>query len=205
MITLRKPTNQTIREYLAGLERSSFNYDAIGCVTRGTPAGFVRDESLFDLGHGGTAFKQACEAIRSWVIFPEAMVSMVRSSDSIEAGTTVAVVCHAAGLWTVNPARILVAHDEVCDGVRKFGFTYGTLAGHVERGEERFQVEWNLATDQVVYRITAVSRPSHPFCWIAYPYARKMQAKFRRLSGKAMMDFVNRAPVEAARRQLVEA
>ncbi|MFK7818608.1 MAG: DUF1990 family protein [Planctomycetaceae bacterium] len=190
MITLQEPTGQAISDYLVSLADAPFNYDAIGCVKRGTPSGFVRDESVLRLGSGEAAFESACDGIRSWTNFPKTMVSMVRLSDAIEVGTTVAVVCYAAGVWTANPARILATHDEVCGDVRKFGFTYGTLAGHVERGEERFCIEWDLASDQVTYRIIAVSRPSHPFCWIAYPYARRMQAKFRQLSGEAMQAFV---------------
>jgi hypothetical protein len=68
----------------------------------------------------------------------------------------------------------------------RYGFAYGTLPDHPERGEERFFVEWNQADDSVWYDLLAVSRPGHWLARLGYLYARYEQAKFRRLSGEAM-------------------
>ena len=68
----------------------------------------------------------------------------------------------------------------------RYGFAYGTLPDHPERGEERFLVEWNQADDSVWYDLLAVSRPGHWLARIGYLYARYEQAKFRRLSGLTM-------------------
>lgn len=46
--------------------------------------------------------------------------------------------------------------------IARFGFAYGTLPGHVESGEERFQIEWHRSDDSVWYDILAFSRPNHP-------------------------------------------
>ena len=52
------------------------------------------------------------------------------------------------------------------------------------------------------YQIAAVSRPMHILCWLAYPYTRMIQAKFRRLSGESMQRFVSQH-TEAVSLQLV--
>lgn len=56
------------------------------------------------------------------------------------------------------------------DGTKKkFGFAYGTLPIHVERGEERFLIEWNLKTNEVFYEILSFSVPQAWFSSLAYP------------------------------------
>jgi uncharacterized protein (UPF0548 family) len=114
-------------------------------------------------------------------------------------------------LWMLFPARVVYAVEEAARGVRehpdriaieresnaigrltpparlsRFGFAYGTLPDHPERGEERFIVEWNHADDSVWYDLLAFSRPCHWLARLGYPYARYEQARFRRQSGQAM-------------------
>jgi uncharacterized protein (UPF0548 family) len=109
-------------------------------------------------------------------------------------GDVVAVLyrSHVFRLWMLFPARVVYAMESdsqlVSDrnGRTTFGFAYGTLPDHPERGEERFLIEWNHADDSVWYGLLAFSRPAHWLARIGYPYARYEQAKFRRLSGLAM-------------------
>lgn len=35
--------------------------------------------------------------------------------------------------------------------LKRYGFAFGTLSGHVEQGEECFTVEWCAADDSVFY------------------------------------------------------
>jgi uncharacterized protein (UPF0548 family) len=75
----------------------------------------------------------------------------------------------------------------VIDEERKFGFAYGTLPDHVERGEERFLVEWQ-ADDSVWYDILAFSRPQHPLAKLGQPLVRRLQKQFASESMAAMQD-----------------
>jgi uncharacterized protein (UPF0548 family) len=88
------------------------------------------------------------------------------------------------------PARVvyIVEDSAILAGQRidRFGFAYGTLPDHPERGEERFLVEWNRDDDSVHYDLLAVSQPRHWLARLGYPYTRRQQARFRRLSGLAM-------------------
>ena len=67
----------------------------------------------------------------------------------------------------------------VVDESRRFGFAYGTLPDHVECGEERFLIEWQL-DDSVWYDIFAFSRPQHPLVRLSKPLARRLQKQFAR-------------------------
>ena len=75
--------------------------------------------------------------------------------------------------------------------MKRFGFGYGTLPGHGERGEERFSVEWSRENNTVHYDVFAFSRPKHPLAWLGYPFARMLQKRFARDSKKMMLEAVN--------------
>jgi uncharacterized protein (UPF0548 family) len=89
------------------------------------------------------------------------------------------------GCWWLNPCRVLYEIDEAS----RFGFGYGTLAAHVERGEERFLVEQD-ADGNVWYDLAAFSRPRHPLVRIFSPLARRIQLRFGRDSMAAMRRYV---------------
>jgi uncharacterized protein (UPF0548 family) len=91
-------------------------------------------------------------------------------------GTPVGVRAYHCGFWSLNPARIVYLVEEMGD-VKRFGFGYGTLPGHAERGEERFRVEWNREDGCVYYDAFAFSRPKHPLAWLGYPFARALQPR----------------------------
>ena len=55
--------------------------------------------------------------------------------------------------------------------MKRFGFGYGTLPGHAERGEERFSVEWNREDGCVYYDVFAFSHPKHPLAWLGYTHS----------------------------------
>ncbi len=185
MLTLRRPNPRAVQELLEGLRDAPLSYDCVGCIDGPTPRGFVRDEAECVLGFGPDTWQAACAAMREWRMFPEAMVSVIRTSDEIEPGTLVAVMAKAFGVHAVCPARVLHRIERGGEAPA-FGFTYGTLPGHVAHGEERFLVEWNPATDAVRFRIVAVSRLAHPLLRIARPWMRLQQARFRRLARQSM-------------------
>jgi uncharacterized protein (UPF0548 family) len=104
----------------------------------------------------------------------------------LEAGTTVAVLAKVFGFWSLNAARIVYVIDERDTDKARFGFAYGTLPDHVERGEERFTVEWG-ADDSVWYDICAFSRPKHPLARLGFPMTRMLQKRFVRDSLAVML------------------
>ena len=60
-----------------------------------------------------------------------------------------------------------------------FGFAYGTVAGHPERGEESFVVR--LCPDgRVTFTVQAISRPGRVLVWLVVPVARALQQRAAR-------------------------
>jgi uncharacterized protein (UPF0548 family) len=104
----------------------------------------------------------------------------------IEVGATVAIMVQLLGIWSLNGCRIIYLIEEA-GTVEKFGFAYGTLPDHAERGEERFCVEWHHADNSVWYDILAFSQPNQLPAKVAYPYTRKLQKRFAADSMQAMI------------------
>nr|BFD90243.1 hypothetical protein KitaXyl93_16030 [Kitasatospora sp. Xyl93] len=99
------------------------------------------------------------------------------------AAPDVAVHC-AIGLSSLRagaPNRVLA----VVDGPDRYGFTYGTRAGHLAQGEETFLVE--LAPDGGVrFSVTAFSRPVAWYARLAGPLLPLAQRAFARRCGRAL-------------------
>ena len=110
-------------------------------------------------------------------------------SASLEAGSTVAVLVCAFGVYWLNACRIVYVFDEEAP-VRRFGFANGTLSEHSEQGEERFSVEWHPGDDSVWYDILAFSRPNHWLARAGYPLSRRLQHRFATESMRAMQSAV---------------
>jgi uncharacterized protein (UPF0548 family) len=85
----------------------------------------------------------------------------------------------------LNGCRV-VYHVDSSNGEARFGFAYGTLPNHAEAGEELFEVFVDPATEEVMFRIRASSRPRATLARVGQPIARALQARFRRDSGAAM-------------------
>jgi uncharacterized protein (UPF0548 family) len=198
MFSFRRPTISQIEDYLKRQARDRFSYDGIGCTRAGHQprAGWAVDHCRVFLGHGGETFERAKKAIRAWKMFPPEVATLCQPMPPHE-GQVVGVLYFMAvlRLWLLFPARVVYLADEVCGEndrrLLRFGFAYGTLPDHPERGEERFFVEWNQADNSVWYDLLAVSQPAHWLARLGYPFTRFEQARFRRLSGLAMQRAVN--------------
>jgi uncharacterized protein (UPF0548 family) len=182
---LVKPSGQRIEEFLAQQRYRTFSYREAGFTRRGAPPGYKVDHNRVRLGEGRAAFARAVEAVRSWTMSDLGWVSVHPAAAPIEPGTIVVVRCRHFGFWSLNACRIVYTVDE--EGpVVKFGFAYGTLPDHAERGEERFTVEWHHEDGSVWYDVYAFSRPNHPMARLAYPLTRFLQRRFVRSSKRAM-------------------
>jgi uncharacterized protein (UPF0548 family) len=97
------------------------------------------------------------------------------------------------GLWSLNACQIVYVIEEEAAAslLRRYGFAFGTLPGHVERGEERFTVEWHRADDSVSYEVFAFARPAHPLARVSPPFVRLVQRRFAAASLRAMAAAVN--------------
>lgn len=187
MLLFRKPSSSVLDEFRAAQAELDFTYSGVGATAAGTPpAGYVVDRTRIRLGDGEDVFQKAKAALERWEQFRVEWVEACPPDTPLRVGEVVAVVARVLGVWWANACRVVYLVDE--DGpVPRFGFAYGTLPGHAESGEERFQVEWNRATDAVWYDILAFSRPRNPLARLGYPLTRRTQRRFARDSAAAML------------------
>lgn len=191
MLSLCKPSVERCAEMLQCSKASKLSYAFPGSIERGeTPSGFNRDRARCLLGSGVEVWSAAVESFRRWRFMPKSVLEVI-PPEAVECDQVVGMLFRGLGVWSANPARIIRVHDFEDRIGRSFGFTYATLPGHVEQGEERFLLNWNQESDEVWYKLDAVSRPNHVLAWIAYPYARWQQAKFRRDSCASMKNSVD--------------
>ena len=90
------------------------------------------------------------------------------------------------GVWSLNACRIVYVIEEEASLLKRYGFAFGTLPSHVERGEERFTVEWHRAEDSVFYEVFAFVRPVHPLARVSPPFVQLVQRRFAAASLRAM-------------------
>jgi uncharacterized protein (UPF0548 family) len=187
MISLRKPTTETVRAFLASQSGLDLSYPEVGATATQPPSGYAVDRTRIRLGEGEAVFAAARAALCRWEQFSLGWVQAWSPDDSIKAGGLVGVTGRALGLWWLNACRVLYVVDERDGPVTKFGFAYGTLPEHAESGEERFLIEWDRAGGgDVWYDILAFSRPKQFLARLGHPWVRRLQKRFGRDSAKAM-------------------
>lgn len=192
MFLLTRPSDDQIDAFLAQQQKADFSYPDVGLSqSLSAPVGFVVDHNRVKLGAGQMTFLEAQAAIRAWKMFAIDWLKLCWPETLIAEGETVGVLVHLFGLWSLNACRIVYVIDESTDATKRYGFAYGTLAEHAERGEERFVVEWDRETEEVWYDLWAFSRPNHVTAKVGYPVARWMQRRFAVESKQAMKHAVD--------------
>jgi uncharacterized protein (UPF0548 family) len=193
MFLLQKPTRQQIDQFLKQQANSKYSYFGVGSSIDGkAPAGCTVDRNRIQLGTGPETWEKAVAALRRWEMFKMDWLELCWPTAPIGVGTTVALVISHLRFYSLNASRIvyLIEEDKT---IKRFGFAYGTLKDHSEKGEERFLIEWNRDTNQVFYDVFSFSEPGNILVKAAYPIARQLQKKFAQDSLAAM----NRAVLPA--------
>lgn len=185
MFLLRQPSPEAIRRFISSQRELAFSYPEVGATAGKLPQGYIVDRNRIQLGRGNEAYERAIAALRNWKQFDLGWVRMVPPETPIEVGAVVAILTRHFGFWSLNACRVVYLIDE--DGpVKKFGFAYGTLSSHVERGEERFTIEWHTTDDTVWYDILAFSRPNQFLVRLGFQLARRLQKRFAKDSLSVM-------------------
>lgn len=187
MFSFARPSPSKILSMLETARNLPGNYGVLFETQSGpdklfVPKGYVQDHTRTQIGEGHNAFEAAKAALRQWKQFDLGWVCVANPDAAIEPDEVIAVEARTLGLWSVNLSRILYVIDEP----DRFGFAYGTTALHVERGEERFLIEFYPVSGAVEFDLLAISQPAHWMARLAYPYARSRQRKFARESHQRM-------------------
>jgi uncharacterized protein (UPF0548 family) len=184
MFLARRPSPEHIHRFLRESQDLPLSYGPVGIVNAGTVRQDL-DEATLAIGHGKADFDRARAALLAWKQFDIGWVETFPRHAPVAVGTVVAVLIRHLGFWSLNGCRVL--YNVGCpDDAGRFGFAYGTLTNHAEAGEELFEVFMDRQTDEVMYRIRAVSWPHATLARIGQPIVRVLQARFRRHSAAAM-------------------
>ncbi len=182
MLLLRAPNPALVQASLTAGQTAAFTYPQHGGTETGQfPPGYRVDHNRLLLGQGPTAWDRAVRALRAWAMFQLPWCRLYPPSPEVRQGAVVAVAFRHFGFWSLNSARIVYVIDEP----DRQAFAYGTLPGHSESGEERFQVE-RSADGAVHFDLLAFSRPRDPLARLAFPLARHLQRRFVRESMATM-------------------
>jgi uncharacterized protein (UPF0548 family) len=136
------------------------------------------------------AFELAVTGLQTWRAHEGAGLR-VYPHEPVAPGATVVAVTSIGPVHMVAPCRIVAVFKEPY----AFGFSYGTLPGHPERGEESFVL--NIRNGATYFTISAFSKPVDPMARLAGPVGRSVQRSITRRYIKALRRFVEtEAPEE---------
>ena len=160
-------------------------YEDIGATVRSIalPAGFRHDRYELELPSRTDGFTRAVEGLRSWA--PHVGAGLTVEPDRLPpVGSTVAVAAPLGPLTAIAVCRVVAIVDEP----DRYGFAYGTLPGHPERGEEAFVVQH--ANGRLVFRIVAFSKPAEVLARLGGPVTRRIQQATTTRYLQGLADFV---------------
>lgn len=170
-IRLRPPRERDLGALLEHAGADALTYAPAGVsMTDFIPAGLKRRLWTTPLA-GSNAFARAKEALSAWEMHRGAGLR-VAADGPIAVGTTVAFSAPLPIGFVDGTCRIVVVVDEP----NRYGFAYGTLSVHPERGEEAFVV-CRDAGGRVRLDIVGVSRPAHPLARLIGPFADQIQGR----------------------------
>ena len=145
--------------------------------------GYHVDDNRVVLGNDVACFERARQALGRWEPFRLGWLEVVPDRPPIRLGTTVGVLVHHLGFWSLNASRIVTVIDEPA----RFGFVYRTLGDHALDGDERFTVARGSGHGAIAYEILARSRPRHALTRVGHPLVRRLQRRFARDSMRVML------------------
>lgn len=182
MVSISYPKNNSLDNFIETEASKDFTYPEVGATaTEKKFTHYDNDYNKIVLGKGDTVWRKAKTVLLNWQQFPLPWTKIYPNTTELKKGAIVVVLFQLFGIWWRNSAKIVYVIDEV----NRFGFAYGTLPGHIERGEEVFWVERN-EEGIVSYHIRAFSKPRFWLAKMAYPIARFYQRKFAKESKATM-------------------
>jgi uncharacterized protein (UPF0548 family) len=165
VITLRAHDPQRLDAVLAEASRLDVSYAPVGSTLGPDTPCHTRTVDL-----ANNTFDIAVEGLKAWVCH-RGIGAFVHPHDApIAVGTTILVVLRAGPIRLLVPDRIVAVVDEP----DRFGFAYGTLPGHPERGEEAFLIERH-SDGRTTATIRVDAGPAWLVARLAAPVVRRLQ------------------------------
>ena len=123
-------------------------------------------------------YRRLARAVRAYEIFPPRLATGVLRRAPVEPGDTYGICYHfLPGVDLFFGGRVTDSFDGPADGVWRAGFTFRTLRGHPELGEETFFVEKDVSSGAVRVGLRSWSRPGLWLTRLMSPYIRWVQVR----------------------------
>jgi uncharacterized protein (UPF0548 family) len=117
-------------------------------------AGYTVADYRTTIGYGVVTFQTAREGLRTWQAHQVPGLRVFPIRESVQLGSTYLLTFGTSLLSIAAPCRVTSVIDEPWH----YAFTYATLPGHPEVGEETFDLHLDL--DDVVFTISSTSKPN---------------------------------------------
>src|SRR5271165_6329482 len=98
MVSLRRPSTETIRAFLAAQSNLGFTYTAVGATASQPPAGYTVDHTRVKLGEGEEVYVKAKAALGRWEQLHLDWMEVWSPETPIHTGEVVAVLARNLGL-----------------------------------------------------------------------------------------------------------
>lgn len=181
------PSRADLERIVADLSGAELTDYAVVSTLRADPLprGTHHQHHAATVGSGRAAFEQACDGLRAWICQRGVGFDVVPSGPPLEPGTNLLLVGGPGPFKLLVPCRVV----ETLEEDRRFGFAYGTLAGHPESGEESFVVTYG-EDDVVRFDVTATSKPADLITRVGGPLLERVQHAAGRRYLEAMQQLV---------------
>ncbi|SEP63193.1 DUF1990 family protein [Microlunatus flavus] len=155
---------------LRSLGALRLTYPEVGATADPLPPGYHHLDVRRTVGQGRAWFDVATARLLAWEVQRRAGVRVTAAGD-VALGARAVLTLGVGPVLVRAPVEVVALTREA----ERVGFAYGTLEGHPERGEERFEV--TLVGDVVEARIRAFSVPGRWFTRLAGPVGRGLQQR----------------------------
>ena len=167
-IHLGRHADDDLAALLATARGADLSYSHVGSTVREGSVAGVPDRSFTIEAPGSLAAAQA--TLRRWAPHVGIRGRILPADAALEPGTTLVVVAPLGPLEMAVPDRVVAVIDEHS----RFGFAYGTLAGHAEAGEEAFLAE-QVAPGRLRLTVRVQARPATFLARLGTPVVALLQ------------------------------
>lgn len=192
MLFFLKPDPLKIKKVLVEASTSAYTYSEVGSTAcdATVPKGYSENHYQKFLGMGKNIFNAGKTALSICEMYHMKFVELHLLNKTLEPeqGMSMAVVARHFGLWSINPIRIVYKGERNINGDTQFSLAVGTLAGHEEKGEERFSIRLSKEM-KVFYEIFSFNTPAGILPKLAYPLEKIVLRSFSRDSAAAVMQY----------------
>lgn len=156
---------------LTRLADLGLTYREVGATGTALPEGYGHLGRNQLIGQGREAFDAAAELLMTWGMHRAAGLTVEATAPRAAVGVDVLIDIGPSFVPITAPCRVIHTIDQP----DRIGFTYGTLEGHPEHGEESFSIL--LDGDDVRFVLIGFSKPATLASRLSGPIGRGIQRR----------------------------